>query len=92
MKQSNHGTGDIIHRPFTAHAISQRLTLCDKIYAAFLQGIAADFGGGDNEAAEKKRFCPLSIHLYFLQETATFAQNYYTSPIRKNIHLLFFLG
>ncbi len=53
VKQSNHRTGDIIRRPFTAHAISQMLTHCNKIYDAFLQGIAAQFGGGDIEADKK---------------------------------------
>jgi hypothetical protein len=43
--KSYHGTGDIIQRPFTAYTISQRLAHCDKIYDAFLEGIAAEFGG-----------------------------------------------
>jgi hypothetical protein len=51
-KNSNYGTGDIICRPFTAHLISQWIDQCDKIYDAFLQSIAAEWGEGDVEATK----------------------------------------
>jgi len=52
MEKSYHGTSDIIRRPFTAHEIPKMLVHCDKIYDAFLEGIAAKYGG-DVEGAEK---------------------------------------
>jgi len=52
MSQSNHGTSDIIRRPFTAHEIPKMLAHCDQIYDAYLEGMVADYGG-DVEEAEK---------------------------------------
>ena len=87
VMNSNYGTGDIICRPFTAHLISQWIDQCDKIYDAFLQSIAAEWGEGDVEAT-KTALLGIINTPFFPSKTATFVPNYSTSPTRKNIHLL----
>ena len=63
VMKSYHGTSDMIRRPFTAHEIPKMLAHCDKIYDAYLEGIAAEFGG-DVEAAEKALLSMIDTPLF----------------------------
>jgi hypothetical protein len=80
VKNVSYRTGDIIHRPFSAHLIPQWLVRCDEIYDAFLQDIAAKFGAGDVESTKAVLLSIINTPL-FPSKTATFMQNCSTSPI-----------